>query len=297
MGTLMAVLATLAFCSCAVVLVVRSTVRAVRRRLLGLREAAVLRARSHGVGPVAEVARLRRDMERSLGGARRALAAAQTVQAPVGDVRSLLAGSSSRRARSTASCGCSSRSRTGPGWPPGLAGARVRAGLVTTSAADLVDGLLHAAGHQDDELSLLHAACAIEAEALRASACRCVESIRITTRRRVGRLTSVKPAAANTPDGADVELLQDHVRRGDRVGLEGARAAVAGEVDRGARERSADAPLPEARAGEQAGHRPDAVVGLVLVAARPTGRGCCGPARRTPVRGSTAHQPTGSPSR
>ena len=91
MGTLMAVLATLAFCSCAVVLVVRSTVRAVRRRLLGLREAALLRARSHGVGPAAEVARLRRDMERSLGGARRALAAAQTVRAPVGDVRSLLA--------------------------------------------------------------------------------------------------------------------------------------------------------------------------------------------------------------
>jgi hypothetical protein len=32
-----------------------------------------------------------------------------------------------------------------------------------------VDGLLHGAGHRDDELSLLHAACAIEAEALRSS--------------------------------------------------------------------------------------------------------------------------------
>ena len=91
MGTAMAVLATLAFCSCAVVLVVRSTVRAVRRRLLGLRETALLRARAYGVGPAAEVARLRRDLERSVGGARRALAAAQTVHAPVGDVRSLLA--------------------------------------------------------------------------------------------------------------------------------------------------------------------------------------------------------------
>jgi hypothetical protein len=169
MSTSMAVLATLAFCSCAVLLVVRSTVRAVRRRLLGLREAAVLRARSHGVGPAAEVARLRRDMERALAGARRALAAAQTVQAPVGDVRSLLARlelaaravdgelrmleSQPDRSRLTA----------------GLAGARVRAGLVTTSAADLVDGLLHSAGHQDDELSLLHAACSLEAEALRAA--------------------------------------------------------------------------------------------------------------------------------
>ena len=169
MGTLMAVLATLAFCSCAVVFVVRSMVRAFRRRLLGVRESALLRARSHGVGPAAEVARLRRDMERSVGGARRALAAAQTVGAPLGDVRSLLARlelaaravdgelqmleSQPDRSRQTV----------------GLAGARVRAGLVTTSAADLVDGLLHAAGHQDDELSLLHAACAIEAEALRVS--------------------------------------------------------------------------------------------------------------------------------
>jgi hypothetical protein len=169
MGTLMAVLATLAFCSCAVVLVARSTARAVRRRLLVLRDAAALRARAHGIGPAAEVARLRREMERSVGGARRAFAAAQAVQAPVGDVRSLLARlelaaravdgelrmleSQPERARLAA----------------GLEGARVKAGLVTTSAAELVDGLLQASGHHDDELSLLHAACALEAEALRAS--------------------------------------------------------------------------------------------------------------------------------
>jgi len=167
MGTLMAVLATLAFCSCAVVLVVRSTVRAFRRRLLGLRETAMLRARAHGVGPTAEVARLRRDMERSVGGARRAFAAAQTVGAPVGDVRSLLARlelaarSVDGELRMLESQPDRSRQSAG------LAGARVRAGLVTTSAADLVDGLLHAAGHQDDELTLLNAACALEAEALR----------------------------------------------------------------------------------------------------------------------------------
>ncbi len=169
MGTLMAVLATLAFCSCAVLLVVRSTVRAVRRRLIGLREAAALRARAYGIGPAAEVARLRREMERSVGGARRALAAARAVQAPVGDVRSLLARlelaaravdgelqmleSQPDRARLTAA----------------LETARVRADLVTTSAAELVDGLLHASGYRDDELSLLHAACALEAEALRST--------------------------------------------------------------------------------------------------------------------------------
>ena len=57
MGTLMAVLATLAFCSCVSVLVVRSVVRAVSRRLVVLRDAATLRARAYGVGPAAELAR------------------------------------------------------------------------------------------------------------------------------------------------------------------------------------------------------------------------------------------------
>ena len=172
MGTLMAVLATLAFCSCAVVLVVRSTVRMVRRRLLGLRDAAVLRARAHGVGPAAEVARLRREMERSVGGARRALAAAQAVQAPVGDVRSLLA------RLELAARAVDGELRMLESQPDrarlaaGLEGVRVRAGLVATSAAELVDGLLRASGHRDDELSLLHAACALEAEALRAPATR-----------------------------------------------------------------------------------------------------------------------------
>ena len=90
MQTLLAVLATLAFCSCAAVLAVRSVVRGVRRRVLTLRDRAQLAARAHGVGPQAEIARLRRDLERSLSGARRALAAAQAVNTPDGDVRSLL---------------------------------------------------------------------------------------------------------------------------------------------------------------------------------------------------------------
>jgi hypothetical protein len=169
MGTLMAVLATLAFCSCAVVLVVRTTVRAASRRMLALREAAVLRARAHGVGPAAEVARLRRDLDRSLGGARRALAAARTVQAPVGDVPSLLARLelAARAVDGELRMLESQPDRTR--LAKGLAAARARADLVTTSASDLVDGLLHASGHQDDELSLLQAACAVEAEALRSS--------------------------------------------------------------------------------------------------------------------------------
>ena len=51
-----------------------------------------------------------------------------------------------------------------------LAGPRERAALVQSAAAALVDGLLAAAGHDGDDLALLHTACVIEAEALRESA-------------------------------------------------------------------------------------------------------------------------------
>ena len=50
-----------------------------------------------------------------------------------------------------------------------MAGPRERAALVWSAAAELVDGLLAAAGHDADDLALLHTACLIEAEALRTS--------------------------------------------------------------------------------------------------------------------------------
>jgi hypothetical protein len=48
-----------------------------------------------------------------------------------------------------------------------LDGPRSRVVVITTSAAQLVDGLLHATGHDTAELTLLQTACAIEAGALR----------------------------------------------------------------------------------------------------------------------------------
>ncbi len=169
MGTLMAVLATLAFSSCVVVLVVRSAVRTLRSRLGALRDAATLRARAHGVGPGAEVARLRRELDRSLGGARRALDAAAVLDVPVGDVRSLLGRLELAGRAVDAELRVLQAQPDRSRQADGLAAARVRAELVTGSAAELVDGLLHGAGHRDDELSLLHAACTLEAEALRSS--------------------------------------------------------------------------------------------------------------------------------
>jgi hypothetical protein len=169
MGTLMAVLVTLAFCSCVSLLVVRSVIRVIRRRLAGLRDAATLRARAHGVGTAAEVARLRREIERSLGGARRALAAARALDAPVGDVRSLLGRLELAGRAVDAELQVLEAQPDRTRQAAGLTAVRVRAELVIRSAAELVDGLLHGAGHRDDELTLLHAACALEAEALRSS--------------------------------------------------------------------------------------------------------------------------------
>ena len=67
----------------------------------------------------------------------------------------------------------------------------------------------------------------------------------------------------------------DHVPRpGDhRIALEGTGAVLPCEVDSGPRERTADALTAEARAGDEAGHGPDAPVGLVLVSARPRDEG------------------------
>src|SRR4051794_25561758 len=71
------------------------------------------------------------------------------------------------------------------------------------------------------------------------------------------------------PLRTDVELLQERGVRRHRIALDGARAALAGEIHRGAGEGAADAPPAEADARHEAGDRPHAVVVLVLVPALP----------------------------
>lgn len=163
------VLGTMAFASCAVVVVVRRVVLAVRRRVLAVVDRAQLAARSQGVGPAAEVARLRRDLQRSVAGLRRALDAARTVRAPVGDVPSLLArlelaaqsvDGELRMLEAQPDRAVAARQLPGP---------RARVQAITASATTLVDGLLQAAHYEADELALLQAACAIEGDALRAA--------------------------------------------------------------------------------------------------------------------------------
>jgi hypothetical protein len=164
---LLVVLATVALSWFCLLVLVRRAALAARRRIRSLADQTRLTARAYGVGPAAEVARLRREMERSLDGARRALAAARTVQSPVGDVPSLLA------RLELAARGVDGELRVLEAHSDRgriatqLARPRSRAEAICSSAAALVDGLLQAAAHDVEELTLLQTACAIEADALR----------------------------------------------------------------------------------------------------------------------------------
>ena len=168
MTTLVVVLATCLFSWCAVVLVVRRAVRAARHLGDRLSERAHSAVRAHGTGPAAEAARLRRDTDRAVAGARKALAVAVSVGAPTGDARSLLARlelaarSVDAELRLVEAHPDPARARAA------LVGPRQRAALVRSAAAKLVDGLVEAAGHDAGDLALLHTACVIEGEALRA---------------------------------------------------------------------------------------------------------------------------------
>jgi hypothetical protein len=81
-----------------------------------------------------------------------------------------------------------------------------------------------------------------------------------------------EPGSGEDSVVADVELapgdllpwLRDH-----RVALHGAGATFPCELDSGRGEGPADPAAPEARAGDKAGHRPDTIVGGILVAASP----------------------------
>jgi hypothetical protein len=170
MTTLVVVLATCLFAWCAVLMLVRGAVRAAHRVGVRLSDRARSSLLAHGTGPAAEAARLRRDMDRAVAGARRAFTAAASVGAPTGDARSLLA------RLELAARSVDGELRVIEAHPdsarlgPALAGPRERAALVRSAAAELVDGLLAAAGHDSDDLALLHTVCVIEAGALRAAA-------------------------------------------------------------------------------------------------------------------------------
>ena len=81
----------------------------------------------------------------------------------------------------------------------------------------------------------------------------------------------------------DVQLLGDGRRWSSSGRPRGRRPPRARVLDRGPRQRPAHAPSSGAGPGEQAGHGPDPRRRPGPRRGRPTGRGRCAPARRTPV--------------
>ncbi|HSK25665.1 MAG TPA: hypothetical protein VK894_01990, partial [Jiangellales bacterium] len=90
MELVLAVLAVLAFVSCALVTAVVLGLRAARRAVAPVVDRAGLAVQARARGTSGEVARLRRDLDAAVRRGRRALAVALAVDAPVGDVPGLL---------------------------------------------------------------------------------------------------------------------------------------------------------------------------------------------------------------
>jgi hypothetical protein len=152
------------------VVLTRRAVRAVRRHALRVLARLGLAARAQTLGSFGEVARVRRDLHRSMTSARRALAIARSTNLPVGDVASLLARMQMAAGSVDAELQLLETLRDPGQALARLAGPRSRAAALMSAAAALTEGLVAAAGHESAEVSALHAECVIEARALRAAA-------------------------------------------------------------------------------------------------------------------------------
>lgn len=178
MELLLVLLAMLLISSVVGIVLLGRVLQAASRRVQAVRGQATLALKASAGGPHGEAARLRREMARAVKGARRALRAARAVDAPEGDVASLLArlelaahevdgelcmleGQHDRQRVATA-----------------LSGPASRAQAVIDSAGDLVDALMAGADRAASDLSLLQAECGIEADALRGDARRWPRAVR-----------------------------------------------------------------------------------------------------------------------
>lgn len=167
------VLAMLVTSTCITLLLLRRLVRAARLQVQTVRGTAGLALRAAtGGGPLGEVARLRQELSRAVKGARRALRAARAVDAPEGDVASLLARLELAAHEVDGELRMLETQLDHRRVAAALAGPRSRAQAVIDSGADLVDALLAGAERGASDLSLLQAECAIEADALRSESTR-----------------------------------------------------------------------------------------------------------------------------
>jgi hypothetical protein len=166
----LAILAVLLFVSCAVVAAAVLAIRVVRRTVRPVVERASvsLRARAPGVG--GDVARLRRDLHDATRRGRQAVAVADAIGGPVGDVPGLLdqietaAADVDAELRAVAAVADPNRRLAL------IAPVQRRVADLVAAADDLAEAVAHAAAEARSDVGELRNACTAEAEALREGA-------------------------------------------------------------------------------------------------------------------------------
>jgi hypothetical protein len=166
----LAILAVLLFVSCAVVGAAVLAIRAVRRTVRPVVERASVSLRARAPGVSGDVARLRRDLHDAVRRGRQAVAGADAVGGPVGDVPGLL----DRIETAAADVDVELRAVTAVADPSRrlalIAPVQRRVADLVNAADDLAEAVANAAADARTDLAELRADCAAEAEALREGA-------------------------------------------------------------------------------------------------------------------------------
>jgi hypothetical protein len=166
----LAILAVLLFLSCAVMGAAVLAIRAVRRTVRPVVERASVSLRARAPGVSGDVARLRRDLHDAVRRGRQAVAGANAVGGPVGDVPGLL----DRIETAAADVDVELRAVAAVADPSRrlalIAPVQRRVADLVDAADDLAEAVAHAAAEARTDLAELRGACAAEAAALREGA-------------------------------------------------------------------------------------------------------------------------------
>ena len=170
MEWLLAVLAVLAALFGALVVLVLVVVRAAKRAVTPMVQRAGLAVAAQAPGAGGAVARLRRDLDEAVRRGRRALAVADSLGTPVGDVPSLLDRIETAAADTSGELRAISAVTDPTRRAALLAGAQRRVAELVSAADDLAEAVAHAAAEARSDVGELRSACVAEVEALREGA-------------------------------------------------------------------------------------------------------------------------------
>ncbi|HEY9379249.1 MAG TPA: hypothetical protein VIQ02_19390 [Jiangellaceae bacterium] len=170
MEWLLAILGVLVVLFCAFVGLTLLAVRAVGRAVVPMVERAGRALSARTPGAVGAVARLRRDLDDAVSRGRRALAVADALGGPVGDMPGLLDRIETAAADVSAELQVISAVADPARQARLLSAAELRVGELVAAADDLAEAVAYAAAEARSDVGELRSHCAAEAEALREGA-------------------------------------------------------------------------------------------------------------------------------